>query len=127
MACSGCFTPGKETQYPLYRGWVGFRARMDWYTKSCPHRCSNSDHPDHSNLLYQLCYSSHHVHLVSTTIKSHLSGFHNSEECSRRVLQNVCNSAQPHNVISKKGQTGNSADKPLCTETSFHPADQHNN
>jgi hypothetical protein len=41
VPCPSCFTPRKETRYPLYRGRVGLGAGLDGFGKSCPHRVSN--------------------------------------------------------------------------------------
>jgi len=37
MPCPRHFTPGKETQYTLYMGWVGLTASLDEYGKFHPH------------------------------------------------------------------------------------------
>jgi len=41
--------PLGETQYPLYRGWVGPRASLDRCEKSCPHQDSMAGPSSYTN------------------------------------------------------------------------------
>ena len=53
---SGCFTPGKETQYLLYRGWV-VPGPTQMSAENCsPTEIRSPDRPARSESLYRLSY-----------------------------------------------------------------------
>jgi len=57
---SGCFTRGKRPGTHCTGGWVGPRAGMDEYWKSCPTGLRSSDRPAGSESLYRLSYPGSH-------------------------------------------------------------------
>jgi hypothetical protein len=57
--CSGCFNPGKETWYPLYRRLDRPQGQSEWVEKiSPPTRIRPPGHSAHGQSLYRLRYPS---------------------------------------------------------------------
>ena len=52
----GRFTPGKDTRYPLYRGWVGFGAGRVGSGRSRSTVVRNPNNPARRESLYRLSY-----------------------------------------------------------------------